>query len=94
MSVDKHLGRELGVGRKKMLLGEVFCGRELLLRKKEWMEHVGKGLYLCQAAVSPLLMMTGRGSQQAANADCREWQLEGVVTIPEGREVQVGQMGI
>lgn len=93
MSVDKHLGRELGVGRK--LLGEAFGGQGSFgSEKREWMEQVGKGLYLCQAAVSPLLMMTGRGSQQAANADCREWQLEGVVTIPEGREVQVGQMGI
>lgn len=33
--------------------------------------HVGEDLLSCQAAVSPLLMMTGRGSQQAANADCR-----------------------
>lgn len=36
-------------------------------------EQVGKDLHSRQAAVSPLLMMTGRGSQQAANADCSAW---------------------
>lgn len=35
-----------------------------------------------------------RESQQAANADCSGWELEGVVTIPKDREVKVGQMGI
>lgn len=36
-------------------------------------EQVGEGLHSCQAAVSPLLTMTGAGSQQAANADCSGW---------------------
>lgn len=35
--------------------------------------QVGEDLHSCQAAVSPLLMMAGRGSLQAANADCGGW---------------------
>lgn len=39
--------------------------------REGWGGQVGEDLHSCQAAVSPLLMMTGRGSQQAANAYCR-----------------------
>lgn len=35
-------------------------------------EQVGEDLHACQAAVSPLLTMTGSRSQQATNADCSE----------------------
>lgn len=47
--------------------------REPSALREERVGQVGKDLHSGQAAVSPLLMMTGRGSQQAANADCRGW---------------------
>lgn len=59
--------------REESVKGRGAVTREPSAPREGRVEQVGKGLRSRQAAVSPLLMMTGRGSQQAANADCRGW---------------------
>lgn len=59
--------------REESVKGRGSVTRETSAPREGRVEQVGKDLHSCQAAVSPLLMMTGRGSQQAANADCSGW---------------------
>lgn len=64
LSADRSLAVGAGCRKNAARAGALGPG-SLLLR-----EQVGEDLHACQAAVSPLLTMTGSRSQQAANADC------------------------
>ena len=76
VSLDFFLNSEHGVERW-LQEDRVRCRgcltREPSAQGEGRLEEVGEDLPSCQAALSPLLMVTGRGSQQAANVDCSAW---------------------